>query len=146
MPRYFSLLEAERLLPDVEQLIRRALTLKADHASSDKELQQASYRIFLLGGAMIDHDRLLAERTQRDTCATQLKEILDKIQDSGCLVKDLDIGLVDFPTLFRGQEVYLCWKLGESGIQYWHGVEEGYRGRKPIDRDFLDHHRGESQR
>jgi hypothetical protein len=50
---------------------------------------------------------------------------------------------VDFPTLFRGVEVYLCWKLGESGIEFWHGVDEGFRGRKPIDQDFLDHHEGD---
>jgi hypothetical protein len=61
----------------------------------------------------------------------------------GVLVKDLDTGLVDFPTLFRGVEVYLCWKLGENGIEFWHGVEEGFRGRKSIDQDFLDHHEGD---
>jgi hypothetical protein len=55
------------------------------------------------------------------------------------MVKDLDIGLIDFPTLFRGREVYLCWRMGETGIRYWHG-EEGFRGRKEIDRDFLDNH------
>jgi hypothetical protein len=55
-------------------------------------------------------------------------------------VKDLDIGLVDFPTVFRGVEVCLCWKLGEPRIGYWHGAEEGFRGRKPIDQDFLAHH------
>jgi hypothetical protein len=58
-------------------------------------------------------------------------------------VKDLDIGLVDFPTTFNGVEVYLCWKLGEPGIEFWHGVEEGFRGRKPIDREFLENHRGD---
>ena len=60
------------------------------------------------------------------------------------MVKDLDVGLIDFPTLYRGEEVYLCWKLGETGIQYWHGIDEGFRGRKKIDRDFLDNHKGES--
>ena len=60
------------------------------------------------------------------------------MQEIGCLIKDLDIGLIDFPTTYRGEEVYLCWKLGEPGIEYWHGVDEGFRGRKPIDQDFLD--------
>ena len=59
------------------------------------------------------------------------------------LVKDLDSGLIDFPTLFRGDEVYLCWKLGESGIGFWHKIEDGFPGRKPIDQDFKDNHRGE---
>src|ERR1035441_793134 len=47
-----------------------------------------------------------------------------------------------FPTLFRGQEVYLCWKLGEPFIEFWHGMNEGFRGRKAIDRDFSDHLEG----
>jgi len=51
---------------------------------------------------------------------------------------------VDFPTLLRGDEVYLCWRLGEPCIGFWHGVDEGFRGRKPVDRDFLDNHRGDS--
>jgi hypothetical protein len=60
------------------------------------------------------------------------------------VVKDLDIGLIDFPTLFHGVEVYLCWKLDEPAIEFWHGVDEGFRGRKAIDRDFRDNHRGDS--
>jgi len=65
------------------------------------------------------------------------------VQEIGCLIKDIDVGLVDFPTSLRGVEVYLCWKLGESGISFWHGVDEGFRGRKPIDKDFLDNHQGD---
>ncbi len=61
-------------------------------------------------------------------------------------MKDLDIGLVDFPTLFQGEEVYLCWKLGEAGIRFWHGIDEGFRGRKPIDAEFLEHHQAAAGR
>ena len=59
------------------------------------------------------------------------------------MVKDLDVGLVDFPTLFRGEEVYLCWRMDEDDIDYWHGVHEGFAGRRPIDQQFIDNHRGE---
>jgi hypothetical protein len=45
--------------------------------------------------------------------------------------------------LLHGEEVYLCWKLGESAIHFWHGVHEGFRGRKPIDQEFIEHHQGE---
>ena len=65
-----------------------------------------------------------------------LKQAIEKVHEFGCVVKDLDIGLIDFPTLFQGEEVYLCWKLGEAGIRFWHGVNEGFRGRKPIDAGF----------
>ena len=64
--------------------------------------------------------------------------------ETGCLVKDLDKGLVDFPTLFRGEEVYLCWKMDEPAIQFWHSVEEGFSGRKQIDQEFRDNHRGDA--
>jgi hypothetical protein len=48
-------------------------------------------------------------------------------------VRDLDLGLVDFPSLLEGEEVCLCWKLGEERIAFWHGIEEGFAGRKPLD-------------
>jgi hypothetical protein len=52
--------------------------------------------------------------------------------------------LIDFPALYQGREVLLCWKLGEDRIAFWHGVDEGFRGRKPIDDEFRENHRGDS--
>jgi hypothetical protein len=90
----------------------------------------------------IDHHQLLMTKARREASAAQFKAAIERIQELGCQVKDLDTGLVDFPTLFRGVEVLLCWRLGERGIHFWHGVDEGFRGRKRIDRDFLENHRG----
>ena len=70
--------------------------------------------------------------------------LLDTIQETGAQVKDLDIGLIDFISVYQDREVCLCWKLGEEGIAFWHGTEEGFAGRKPIDQDFRDGHRGDS--
>jgi hypothetical protein len=61
---------------------------------------------------------------------------MEHIEDSGCLVKDLDIGLIDFPAMLGQQQVFLCWKLGEPRIEFWHGVHEGFAGRKPIEDEF----------
>jgi len=91
----------------------------------------------------VDRDRALEARNRRDSAAGRLRAAIEQVQEIGCLIKDIDIGLVDFPTSLRGVEVYLCWKLGESGISFWHGVDEGFRGRKPIDKDFLDNHQGD---
>jgi hypothetical protein len=91
----------------------------------------------------VNREKALDAKARREQSAAVLRNAIESVQQMGCLVKDLDTGLVDFPTLFRGVEVYLCWKLGESGIDYWHGVEEGFRGRKAIDQDFLDHHEGD---
>ena len=143
MPRFFTLQQAERLLPEVESAIRDAISLKSDYQEAEAEWQDFSRRITMLGGVLVDHSRLQEQKNRRESLALRLQETLEKIHEYGCVVKDLDIGLIDFPTQFHGQEVYLCWKLGESGIQFWHGVHEGFRGRKPIDQDFLQHHSGE---
>ena len=63
---------------------------------------------------------------------------------TAALVKDLDIGLLDFMARYQGKDVCLCWKLGETGIHFWHGAEEGFRGRKEIDDAFRAHHSGEA--
>jgi hypothetical protein len=143
MPRYFTVRQAELLLPDVESVIREAIELKADYQEAETEWQLFSQRVMLLGGVLVDHSTLQEQKNQRESTAARLKEAIEKIHAFGCLIKDLDIGLIDFPTLFKGEEVYLCWKIGESGIHFWHGVTEGFRGRKPIDQTFLENHKGE---
>ena len=65
--------------------------------------------------------------------AETLKSALEKIQATGCVVKDLDIGLLDFPAMINDEEVYLCWRLGEERIRFWHRQDEGFAGRKPLD-------------
>jgi hypothetical protein len=143
MPRYFTLQQAERLLPEVESSIRDAISYKAEYQQAEEEWQNFLSRVTMQGGMLVDHSKLMEPRRRRESSAHGLKETLDKIQEYGCVVKDLDVGLIDFPTLFHGEEVYLCWKLGESGIRFWHGVQEGFRGRKAIDAEFLAEHRGE---
>lgn len=144
MPRFFNLLEAEALLPEVERLVRNLQDQKRSYEQADTELTNVSHRIALLGGMIPPQDRILQLRARKDASAKGLKNTIENIQHLGCQIKDADTGLVDFPTLYRDREVYLCWKIGESGIGFWHEVEDGYRGRKPIDSDFLSNHRGES--
>lgn len=144
MPKLFTLLEAEQLLPRVETAIREAISLRLDFEEAESVLEKYSQRIMMLGGALVDRERFSGYKTRRADSATRLKESIDKIQSYGCVIKDLDIGLVDFPTRYRGDEVYLCWKLGETGIGFWHGMDEGFSGRKEIDEEFLDNHKGES--
>jgi hypothetical protein len=142
MPRYFTLAQAERTLPKIEERIREALFVKAEHQRADEELRATARRIFMSGGAMVDRNHLAKVKENRNAAATQLQEACEQIQEYGCLVKDLDIGLIDFPTLYNGREVYLCWRLGEDKIQFWHPIESGFRGRQPIDEEFLANHSG----
>lgn len=143
MPRFFTLQQAEKLLPQVETAIRDAISLKSEYQQAEAEWETFSRRVTMLGGVLVDHSKLRKQKDRRESLALRLQTALEEIHEYGCVVKDLDIGLIDFPTQFHGEEVYLCWKLGESGIQFWHGVQEGFRGRKPIDQEFLAHHRGE---
>lgn len=143
MPRFFTLQQAEKLLPEVESALREAIALKCEYEEAEKDWQNFSRRITMLGGVLVDRARLLDNKRRRESSAQRFKETIERIQEFGCLVKDLDTGLIDFPTLLNGVEVYLCWKLGESSILFWHGVEEGFRGRKSIDQDFLKDHQGE---
>ena len=142
MPRRFTLLEAESLLPEIEQWMREAVALKKQYEAADSALDTIAQRVMMRGGMVVDRTAVLENRAARDRSGERLKAAVEAIQEQGCVIKDLDMGLVDFPTLFRGEEVYLCWKLGETGIKFWHGVNEGFGGRKTIDREFLDNHSG----
>ena len=97
------------------------------------EMAQVASRIMVLGGYSPPLGDLLRKKSEHDEAAEHLVEIVNRIQETGVLVKDLDIGLVDFPSLVDGEEIYLCWKLGEDHITFWHGIDEGFAGRKPID-------------
>jgi hypothetical protein len=145
MPRRFTLAEAQSLIPEVSRLLREAITLKTGYEEAEHTLQEWNRRITFAGGMVVDRERSLDARRRRDAFATGLRNAIEQVQATGCLVKDLDSGLIDFPALFRGEEVYLCWKLGEPEIAFWHGVDEGFKGRKAIDRDFLDHHSGDPE-
>jgi hypothetical protein len=143
MSKRFTLAEAERLLPHIEGLLREAIAAKAEFSEAEEAMQALLHRIMTQGGVLVDRVSAEATKGRREATAGRLKHTLERIQETGCVVKDLDIGLVDFPTLFRGQEVYLCWRLDEPGIRFWHGVHEGFAGRKPIDQDFLENHHGD---
>jgi hypothetical protein len=143
MSRFFTLSDAERLLPEVEQAMREALRLYSVHQTADSKYQETLRRISMLGGALVNRDEIADLRSARDSTLVDVQSAVERIHEYGCQVKDLRTGLVDFPTMYRGTEVLLCWRFGEDRIRYWHGLEEGFRGRKPIDQDFLDNHRGD---
>ena len=131
--KYFDRQEAEELLPAIGQFLEEARKQKQALDSITADISNASLRIMMLGGSLPPFAELNHKKAQREKIAEQLSRTVDEIQQTGCVVKDLDTGLVDFPSLRRGEKVYLCWKLGEERIGYWHGIEEGFAGRKPLD-------------
>jgi hypothetical protein len=131
--RTFTLDEAHELLPVLESLLRQAISGKKQLEEIDKEFKDVAHRVFLSGGMLLPLVRLARRKAERERTAQQVKDAVSEINSTGVQVKDLDIGLLDFPCAVDGHTVLLCWKLGEKSITHWHGVEEGYAGRKPID-------------
>ena len=143
MAKRFTLAEAQSLIPEVSRLMRDAVSLKGKYQEAEQAIRTGMQRITMMGGVSVDRNQAIDTRKRRDTSVASLRSAIEQVQAIGCVVKDLDIGLIDFPTEFRGEEVCLCWKLGEGEIEFWHEVEEGFSGRRAIDQDFRDHHRGD---
>src|SRR5713226_8785638 len=131
--RTFTLDEAQSLLPVLESLLRTAITGKKLMDEVDAEMQAIAHRIFLNGGTHVDVVPLARRKAERVKAEQRVRDALAEIDSIGVQVKDIDIGLLDFPCTVEGRTVLLCWKLGEKSITQWHGVEEGFAGRKPID-------------
>jgi len=132
MPKLFTLHEAEECLPQVEVWLRTAIEAKQEAVSAEKDLQALATRVHLLGGMELNPSDIAARRLLKDRGVERFKEAMEKIEEAGCIVKDLDIGLIDFPSLLGTEEIYLCWRLGEPRIEYWHHIHEGFAGRKLI--------------
>ena len=133
----FTLDEAQTLLPVLRSLLKRAIDGKQAVESIDKEFQNLSHRILLSGGLFVDIVKVARTRAERDKALQDTKDALAEIEAIGVQIKDMDIGLLDFPCVVDDQIVLLCWKLGEEKIGFWHGLEEGYKGRKPVDERIL---------
>jgi len=131
--RTFTLDEAQTLLPVLESLLRTAIDGKKLIESVDTELQELAHRVFLRGGILVNIVYMARRKAEREKAIQRVKDAIAEIDATGVQVKDLDIGLLDFPCEVDGRTLLLCWKLGEKGITHWHGITEGFAGRKPID-------------
>jgi hypothetical protein len=131
--RSFTLEEAQSLLPVLESLLRTAIDGKKLIETVDAELQELAHRVFLSGGLLVNIIQVARRKAEREKTIQRVKDTLAEIDATGVQVKDLDIGLLDFPCQVEGRTVLLCWKLGEKRITHWHDTSEGFAGRKPID-------------
>ena len=91
--------------------------------SVDAELQETAHRVFLNGGMFLNVIHLAGRKAEREKTILRVRDAMAEIDAIGVQVKDLDIGLLDFPCKVDGKIVLLCWKLGEKGITHWHGTE-----------------------
>ena len=132
-PRLFTLTEAERTRREVEPLLIEAIEVRRKLTPLDEQLTALAARIQWSGGLAIEYEKMARVRFERERLVGSLKEAVERIHSTGCVVKDLDTGLLDFPAIVNNEEVYLCWRLGEERIRFWHRQDEGFAGRKPLD-------------
>ena len=132
-PKLFTLTEAERTRRELEPILLQAIDCRRKMAELDESLTQVANRIMLMGGIIVPYEKTAKLRFERDHLADAIKSALERMEATGCVVKDLEVGLLDFPAVINNEEVYLCWRLGEDRIRFWHRQDEGFAGRKPLD-------------
>ncbi|MEX1017247.1 MAG: DUF2203 domain-containing protein [Phycisphaeraceae bacterium] len=120
--KYFSVAEANRALPYVERVVHDI----ADVYARIVELRRAVEEASAAGG-----DSETAE-ARYETAMDRLSELVDELHIVGVELKDFEKGLVDFPALFDGREIHLCWHQGEEKVDHWHETDAGYAGRQPV--------------
>jgi hypothetical protein len=127
-PRLFTIDEANALLAVLRPLIANVL-------DSVEHLRGKSETVIRSEGLAPDHPEFM-DRLQKDREVAQLvhqiKAAVEEIQSYGCMCKGIEQGLVDFPCLWGGEIVFLCWQYGENDIAFWHRIEDGFAGRRPL--------------
>lgn len=131
MPRYFTVEEANALIPRIRPLLREAQDIKRRADAAQKELDALLPPASGNGHAR-DTRGLRLKSREVEQLGKRLERTLQSVRTLGCEVKDPDMGLVDFLAMRNGREVYLCWNVDEIAVAWWHDLESGYRGRQPL--------------
>ncbi len=122
--RFFTVEEARKLLPSLKELMGQVMVISHRLEKYREVVQQlADSASSNTGGP---------EGTSYLKIVISLQSCLTQLQETGCVLRSLQDGLVDFPHLKQGREIYLCWKYGEEDIRFWHEVDEGFAGRTPL--------------
>jgi hypothetical protein len=132
----FTLEEAQSLLPVLESLLRRAIESKRASQEVEGQIAELGRRIYLSGGMRVDVAAVAKQRAEMEEHLQRVRESISEIDSIGVQVKDMDAGLLDFPCKLDDQVVLLCWRMGESTIEHWHTIDDGFKGRKPLDERF----------
>jgi hypothetical protein len=122
--RHFTREEANALLPQLTTLLAQLREAKGE--LSDTEAHEALSEAAPTNGGG-------EEGRQVGVAFLEVRRLLETVEQAGIVLRDIDRGLVDFPALLDGREIYLCWEVGEDEVAYWHDLEGGYGGREPLD-------------
>jgi hypothetical protein len=132
----FTIDEAQSLLPLLESLLKRAIEGKRAAQEVESKLMELGHRIRQSGGMRVNVAETGRQRTEMEEHLQRVRESIAEIDSIGVQVKDVESGLLDFPCRVDEQVVLLCWRMGETTIEHWHTVEDGFKGRKPVDDRF----------
>jgi len=128
--RYFTIEEATTMLPRVRVLVTDIQRLRMHLAEAETQL--VAWRIKLRSNGHTMHSELSDLQVDISRTTAEITELLAEAEAMGVIVRDPDVGLVDFPALRSGQEVYLCWRVDEDTLAWWHEIDDGFAGRRPI--------------
>jgi hypothetical protein len=131
-PRYFTPEEANAALDELRPLAEEMVHRRQALVTAQERRASLGAQVVTNGGDLTPSDFADADE-ELEQAATELAEVVERIQAAGVLIKDLDRGLLDFPALRGEEEILLCWQLGEDQVAFWHGLDEGFVGRKPLD-------------
>jgi len=128
--RRFALDEAEALLPYLTGMLSKMQDLKLEHDRIQRRIAKLELKTRSNGHEIAPDIREARESLQ--SAARELNALVEQVHSLGCEIKGIDEGLIDFRTEMAGREVYLCWKLGEERIEWWHELETGFGGRQHL--------------
>jgi hypothetical protein len=128
--RTFTPAEANEALAQVRPVAERMVALRERMRELEGEQREIVQIIAGNGSGYAVSDSRSAEFS---SVVAELESCVSELERLGVVIKDVDLGLVDFPAVREGEDVLLCWHVGEERVAAWHGLEEGYAGRKPID-------------
>lgn len=131
--RLFSLTEAERARTELEPVLLEAMEARRRAKAIDEKMTELATRIQMSGGMRFDYQQAGQQRLEQNHLEGSIATALEKIHSTGCVVKDLDVGLLDFPGRLNDEDIYYCWRVGEDRIRFYHRQDEGFAGRRPID-------------
>jgi len=125
MFKYFTPQQANRMLKDVKARFERIVSLRDRVFMLQEELQ----RVVEYDGSLSSY---IIKKQELNKALTELYKAIEDLEGLGVIVKSIDEGLVDFPAKRFDEDVWLCWKVGEEEVRFWHGKDEGFMGRKPL--------------
>ena len=132
MSIHFTVDQANTILPKVKKRFDEILFCKNNVIDIQEELQN-------LSDSNCSFEKFITKKQQLNHAVTSLYSMIQKLEDMGVMIKSVDEGLLDFPSIRYDEEIWLCWKFGENQVKFWHGKEEGFMGRKPIPQEGFEY-------